>query len=186
MPLTPNDVQAAVWLLVVHGAEEWPSGPICRNDGASFPCRSHRWSRRVLETHGLNERQIEALIKHGNPRVHVPFPFVLDRPSVRPGTVPGRPGAVPGRPGMGPGRPGTMPPRAGTVPARTGAPVSRTGAVPGRTPAVPPRTGRNVPYPVRGQAGRPATPPGRIATRPGLPSRPVAPPATAPRWSQAS
>ena len=74
-PLTPEDVRLAVRAVVVHTAEEWPTGPLCRNDGASYPCRLHRWGRRVLETHGLNERQIEALIRHGNPFVHVPFPF---------------------------------------------------------------------------------------------------------------
>ncbi|WCN82559.1 hypothetical protein [Micromonospora sp. LH3U1] len=100
-PLTPEDVRLAVRAVVVHTAEEWPTGPLCRNDGASYPCRLHRWGRRVLETHGLNERQIEALIRHGNPFVHVPFPFTATGPSrqqaarvVPPGTRPtaaGRP-----------------------------------------------------------------------------------------------
>ncbi|MFI6233454.1 hypothetical protein ACIBD9_07840 [Micromonospora sp. NPDC050784] len=80
-PLTPEDVRLAVRAVVVHTAEEWPTGPLCRNDGASYPCRLHRWGRRVLETHGLNERQIEALIRHGNPFVHVPFPFTATGPS---------------------------------------------------------------------------------------------------------
>ncbi|MGA4686893.1 hypothetical protein, partial [Micromonospora sp. AB353] len=79
-PLTPEDVRLAVRAVVVHAAEEWPAGPKCRNDGSSFPCRLHRWGRRVLETHGLNDRQIDALIRHGNPFVHVPFPFVLSGP----------------------------------------------------------------------------------------------------------
>ncbi|MFG1712007.1 hypothetical protein [Micromonospora sp. NPDC049203] len=79
-PLTPEDVRLAVRAVVVHAAEEWPAGPKCRNDGSSFPCRLHRWGRRVLETHGLNDRQIDALIRHGNPFVHVPFPFVLTGP----------------------------------------------------------------------------------------------------------
>ncbi|SCL53276.1 hypothetical protein GA0070606_2094 [Micromonospora citrea] len=74
-PLTPEDVRLAVRAVVVHAAEEWPAGPLCRNDGATYPCRLHRWGRRVLERHGLNERQIDALVRHGNPFVHVPFPF---------------------------------------------------------------------------------------------------------------
>ncbi|SCE69119.1 hypothetical protein [Micromonospora mirobrigensis] len=130
-PLTPEDVRLAVRAVVVHAAEEWPNGPLCRNDGAAYPCRLHRWGRRVLENHGLNERQIEALIRHGNPFVHVPFPFVLTGPA-------------------------------------------------------PVRTDRPVPPSLRGQAGRGAAPGVRPAIRPGGPGRPVAPPATTPRWPRAS
>ncbi|WBB70698.1 hypothetical protein [Micromonospora sp. WMMD812] len=82
-PLTPEDVRLAVRAVVVHTAEEWPTGPLCRNDGASYPCRLHRWGRRVLIAHGLNDRQVDALIRHGNPFVHVPFPFTATGP-VRP------------------------------------------------------------------------------------------------------
>jgi len=104
-PLTPEDVRLAVRAVVVHTAEEWPTGPLCRNDGASYPCRLHRWGRRVLEAHGLNERQIEALIRHGNPFVHVPFPFTATGPSParpaasRPATA-GYPAPPPGRAGL--------------------------------------------------------------------------------------
>ncbi|WFE64199.1 hypothetical protein [Micromonospora sp. WMMD714] len=140
--LTPEDVRLAVRAVVVHAAEEWPNGPLCRNDGSSYPCRLHRWGRRVLENHGLNDRQIDALIRHGNPFVHVPFPFTYTTP--RPGTTPARPA---------------------------------------------PATG----YPARGQVVRPGTPGGRpTATgmrpgmRAGVPGRPVAPPAAAPRWPRAS
>ncbi|MBQ1039816.1 hypothetical protein GA0070619_0328 [Micromonospora zamorensis] len=129
--LTPEDVRLAVRAVVVHTAEEWPTGPLCRNDGASYPCRLHRWGRRVLETHGLNERQIEALIRHGNPFVHVPFPFTATGPS--------------------PARP------AGSRPATTGyqAPAGRTGGLPARQQAA-----RVVPPGVRPTAaGRPVTPP---------------------------
>ncbi|GAB3849794.1 hypothetical protein GCM10029963_34910 [Micromonospora andamanensis] len=80
-PLTPEDVRLAVRAVVVHAAEEWPSGALCRNDGARFPCRLHRWGRQVLLNHGLNERQLDALIRHGNPFVHVPFPFLINGPS---------------------------------------------------------------------------------------------------------
>ncbi|MFG2056787.1 hypothetical protein ACGFI9_22465 [Micromonospora sp. NPDC048930] len=130
-PLTPEDVRLAVRAVVVHAAEEWPAGPKCRNDGASYPCRLHRWGRRVLEAHGLNERQIDALVRHGNPFVHVPFPFVLTGPS-----------------GARPPAPATQSPR--------------------------------------GPAGRVAAPGVRPVIRPGGAGRPVAPPATRPRWPRAS
>ncbi|MFF5171501.1 hypothetical protein ACFY3U_02560 [Micromonospora sp. NPDC000089] len=111
-PLTPEDVRLAVRAVVVHAAEEWPNGPLCRNDGATYPCRLHRWGRRVLETHGLNERQIDALIRHGNPFVHVPFPFTYPSPTAaRPTAYPtrsqaGRVPAPPARPVVRPGGPG--------------------------------------------------------------------------------
>ncbi|WP_431874396.1 hypothetical protein [Micromonospora marina] len=144
--LTPEDVRLAVRAVVVHAAEEWPAGPKCRNDGSSFPCRLHRWGRRVLETHGLNDRQIDALIRHGNPFVHVPFPFVLTGPSgarTTPGQVARPAGQVvrPGVPGQA-GRPAAAAQAArGSVP-RVAAPPVRPGARPvaGRpAPAARPR-----------------------------------------------
>ncbi|MEV0002223.1 hypothetical protein AB0H28_08050 [Micromonospora sp. NPDC050980] len=140
--LTPEDVRLAVRAVVVHAAEEWPAGPKCRNDGAAFPCRLHRWGRRVLETHGLNERQIDALIRHGNPFVHVPFPFVLTGPSARPAAAQAvRPGlAQTARPGAGQAvRPGPAAPAAG----QRGA-VPRAAAPPVR-PGPRPAAGRSAP-----------------------------------------
>ncbi|MER7457560.1 hypothetical protein [Micromonospora sp. NPDC126480] len=135
VPLTPEDVRLAVRAVVVHAAEEWPSGPLCRNDGATYPCRLHRWGRRVLETHGLNERQIDALIRHGNPFVHVPFPFTINGPA------PARPAAPAPAPARTPVRPGY--PVRGQVASRAGAPGARPAVRPGapaRTaPAATPR-----------------------------------------------
>ncbi|MDG4802629.1 hypothetical protein [Micromonospora sp. WMMD980] len=145
--LTPEDVRLAVRAVVVHAAEEWPAGPKCRNDGAAFPCRLHRWGRRVLETHGLNERQIDALVRHGNPFVHVPFPFVLSGPSTaRPGAAP-RPGsAQPVRPGstarLAPGQVPRGPvPRVTAPPVRPGVgrPTRATGSSTPPAPVARPR-----------------------------------------------
>ncbi|MEV6816654.1 hypothetical protein, partial [Micromonospora sp. NPDC051296] len=103
-PLTPEDVRLAVRAVVVHAAEEWPTGALCRNDGARFPCRLHRWGRRVLLTHGLNERQFDALIRHGNPFVHVPFPFLVNGPAPTrtPAVRPARTDRAAGYPARGP------------------------------------------------------------------------------------
>lgn len=109
--LTPEDVRLAVRAVVVHAAEEWPAGPKCRNDGAAYPCRLHRWGRRVLTAHGLNDRQIDALVRHGNPFVHVPFPFVLSGPgATRPaGPVTQSPRGPAGRPAVPGARPAVRP-----------------------------------------------------------------------------
>ncbi|TDB81415.1 hypothetical protein [Micromonospora sp. KC721] len=161
-PLTPEDVRLAVRAVVVHAAEEWPNGPLCRNDGASYPCRLHRWGRRVLENHGLNERQIEALIRHGNPFVHVPFPFTYGSPAQS------RPGAATPPRSQAPGQPGRPVPAypTRTQPGRPAAPAMRPAAAQGMRPAA-------------AQGMRPGL-------RPGVPGRPVVPPATAPRWPRAS
>ncbi|MDM4722671.1 hypothetical protein QTQ03_24875 [Micromonospora sp. WMMA1363] len=140
VPLTPEDVRLAVRAVVVHTAEEWPSGPLCRNDGATYPCRLHRWGRRVLLTHGLNERQIDALVRHGNPFVHVPFPFTVNGPAPARHAAP-----VAARSA------GTAPPRtAAAAPARPGYPVRGQAAArvvgPGARPGVRPAgPGRSTP-----------------------------------------
>ncbi|WP_203992332.1 hypothetical protein [Micromonospora lutea] len=155
-PLTPEDVRLAVRAVVVHAAEEWPSGALCRNDGARFPCRLHRWGRRVLLDHGLNERQLDALIRHGNPFVHVPFPFLINGPST------------------------------GRTPAARPAGADRAAGYPPRAAGHPTRPDRVAGYPARGPVPRVAAPAARTGVRAPGSSRPVAPPATAPRWPRAS
>ncbi|WP_246384454.1 hypothetical protein [Micromonospora carbonacea] len=204
--LTPEDVRLAVRAVVVHAAEEWPSGALCRNDGASYPCRLHRWGRRVLEAHGLNGRQIDALIRHGNPFVHVPFPFTAtgpsraDRPAAHPAvtqsgrgaTPPGRAGNPAGRAPMPPGRVSASGGRVPLPPGRTPLPPGRMPIPPGRVPTPPGRvsaSGGRVPTPpgrVPPAPGRVSVPTGRPVARPGLPSRPVPPNAAAPPWPRAS
>nr|WP_230416879.1 hypothetical protein [Micromonospora tarapacensis] len=157
-PLTPEDVRLAVRAVVVHAAEEWPSGALCRNDGARFPCRLHRWGRQVLLNHGLNERQLDALIRHGNPFVHVPFPFLVNGPAA-----------------------GRTPPHVRRVPivaTRRRVPTGPRAARCGRTG--PPVTRRVVRPPGRRRSGGAVRCPGsRLRPAGGTP-------ATAPRWPRAS
>jgi hypothetical protein len=65
--VTGEDAQFAVRAVVVHAPEIWPTGPVCRKDGASYPCRLHRWGRRVLALRGLLPAEIEALVERGDP-----------------------------------------------------------------------------------------------------------------------
>ncbi|MFC7548112.1 hypothetical protein [Plantactinospora sp. GCM10030261] len=77
--VTAEDIRMALRAVVVHAAEQWPAGPKCRNDGAPYPCRLHRWGRRVLTGHGLSDRQVDALERHGNPFVELPIRQMLSR-----------------------------------------------------------------------------------------------------------
>jgi len=72
--LTPDDVRFAVRAVVVHGPELWPTGPLCRNCRAPYPCRLHRWGRRVLTIHGLTGRQIDELVARGDQPHREPVP----------------------------------------------------------------------------------------------------------------
>ena len=65
--ISREDVQFAVRAVVVHAAEQWPAGPLCRNDRHAYPCRLARWGRRVLTIRGLSDAEIEALIQRGDP-----------------------------------------------------------------------------------------------------------------------
>lgn len=70
--VTAEDVRFAVRAVVVHAAELWPAGPVCRNDGAPYPCRLHRWGRRVLRLRGLSDHEIDELVERGDPDASVP------------------------------------------------------------------------------------------------------------------
>ncbi|MFC0005642.1 hypothetical protein [Micromonospora siamensis] len=65
--VTGEDVQFAVRAVVVHAPRRWSGGTICRNDAHPFPCRLHRWGRRVLTLRGLRPAEIDALVERGDP-----------------------------------------------------------------------------------------------------------------------
>ncbi|GIG85482.1 hypothetical protein [Plantactinospora endophytica] len=62
--VTAEDVDFAVRAIAVHAPEQWPTGPLCRNDHAPHPCRLHRWGQRVLAQRGLTATEITALVAH--------------------------------------------------------------------------------------------------------------------------
>ncbi|MCZ7439471.1 hypothetical protein O7598_23915 [Micromonospora sp. WMMC241] len=65
--VTVEDAQFAVRAVVVHAPQTWSGGTICRNDASPYPCRLHRWGRRVLALRGLPPAEIDALVERGDP-----------------------------------------------------------------------------------------------------------------------
>jgi hypothetical protein len=71
VPLPPyvsvEDVGFAVRAVVVHAAVDGPAGVVCRCDGWAYPCRLHRWGRRVLAARGLAPAEVDELVRRGDP-----------------------------------------------------------------------------------------------------------------------
>jgi hypothetical protein len=71
VPLPPyvsaEDVGFAVRAVVVHAAVDGPAGVVCRCDGWAYPCRLHRWGRRVLAARGLAPAEVDDLVRRGDP-----------------------------------------------------------------------------------------------------------------------
>ncbi|MET7947694.1 hypothetical protein [Micromonospora sp. NPDC005324] len=63
--VTTEDVVFALRAVTVHAPEQRPDGERCRKDEAAYPCRLHRWGRRVLEQRGLTDEQVQTLIAGG-------------------------------------------------------------------------------------------------------------------------
>ncbi len=63
--VTAEHVRLAVKAVVVHAPEAWPAGPLCRADHTPYPCRLHRWGRRVLRTRGLTDPAVTELAARG-------------------------------------------------------------------------------------------------------------------------
>ncbi len=57
------DVRFAQRAVVVHGPELWPSGRICRNCHAPWPCRTCRWGVAVLHATGWTDEHIVSLVE---------------------------------------------------------------------------------------------------------------------------
>ncbi|MEV1287918.1 hypothetical protein [Micromonospora sp. NPDC049679] len=66
-PVSDEDARLAVRAVVVHAAEEWPAGTICRNDRAPHPCRLARWGWRVLLAAEVPAERIGELADKGDP-----------------------------------------------------------------------------------------------------------------------
>jgi len=49
--------------VVIHQGEDWPSGRLCRNCHAVFPCGLARWGARVLEAAGWTSRDVAHLLE---------------------------------------------------------------------------------------------------------------------------
>jgi hypothetical protein len=49
--------------VVIHQGEDWPSGRICRNCHAAFPCQWARWGARVLTAADWTIHDVAHLLK---------------------------------------------------------------------------------------------------------------------------
>jgi hypothetical protein len=58
-----EEVQLARKAVCVHAREHWQHGDFCVNCRAPFPCRLHRWGRRVLTAGGWTDREIVQMIE---------------------------------------------------------------------------------------------------------------------------
>ncbi|MEU5940345.1 hypothetical protein ABZ807_14375 [Micromonospora sp. NPDC047548] len=45
---------------------------MCRSDRTPYPCRLHRWGRRVLHSRGLSERAVDELAAQAEQQLRVP------------------------------------------------------------------------------------------------------------------
>jgi len=67
IPVSDEDARLAVRAVVVHAAEQWPAGPLRRNERVPHPCRLARWGRDTLRAAGLRDERIDVLVAAGDP-----------------------------------------------------------------------------------------------------------------------
>ena len=60
---TAEDARVAQKAVVIHAPQQWPRGRYCVNCHDAFPCRLHRWGRRVLEAVGWTDRDVAELVR---------------------------------------------------------------------------------------------------------------------------
>ncbi|MEU5944570.1 hypothetical protein ABZ793_03305 [Micromonospora sp. NPDC047465] len=70
--VTAEDLKLAIRAVLVHAPESWPAGPVCRSDRTPYPCRLHRWGRRILRSRGLTDQAVDELVARGDWLVRVP------------------------------------------------------------------------------------------------------------------
>jgi hypothetical protein len=46
--LARRDLRYGQMAVVIHQAEQWPDGPLCRNCRGRWPCRLYRWGFQLL------------------------------------------------------------------------------------------------------------------------------------------
>jgi hypothetical protein len=57
-----DEVHLARRAVCVHAREHWQHGDFCVNCRAPFPCRLHRWGRRVLTAVGWSDQDIVGML----------------------------------------------------------------------------------------------------------------------------
>ena len=57
-----QDLRYGQMAVVIHQGEDWPSGRLCRNCKARWPCRLQRWGFAVLVTAGWTKDDVKRLL----------------------------------------------------------------------------------------------------------------------------
>jgi hypothetical protein len=57
-----RDLRYGQMAVVIHRAEDWPAGRICRNCREPWPCRLHRWGMSVLSIAGWSAADVVHMV----------------------------------------------------------------------------------------------------------------------------
>ncbi|MGC9669356.1 hypothetical protein ACNTMW_22720 [Planosporangium sp. 12N6] len=60
---TNEDIEYAQKAVIIHQGEQWPTGTLCVNCHAPWPCALNRWGRTVLTSVGCGEADVVGLIR---------------------------------------------------------------------------------------------------------------------------
>jgi hypothetical protein len=60
---TEEDVEYAQRAVVIHQGQDWPTGTVCINCHAPWPCALNRWGRKVLTAVGYLEADVVGMLR---------------------------------------------------------------------------------------------------------------------------
>jgi hypothetical protein len=60
---TAEDIECAQKAVIIHQGQDWPTGTLCVNCHAPWPCVLNRWGRNVLTAVGSIEADLVDMIR---------------------------------------------------------------------------------------------------------------------------